>query len=28
VRPVVDAMVRTLGTSTVVAGQMVSVPTP
>ena len=28
VRPVVDAMVHTLGTSTVVAGQTISVPTP
>lgn len=28
VRPIVDAMVRTLGTSTVVAGQLISVPTP
>ena len=28
VRPVVDAMVRTLGTSTVVAGETVAVPTP
>jgi hypothetical protein len=28
VRPVVDAMVRTLGTTTVVAGQTVTVPTP
>ena len=28
VRPIVDAMVRTLGTSTVVAGQLLSVPTP
>jgi hypothetical protein len=28
VRPVVDALVRTLGTSTVVAGETVSVPTP
>jgi hypothetical protein len=28
VRPIVDAMVRTLGTSTVVAGQTVPVPTP
>jgi hypothetical protein len=28
VRPVVDAMARTLGTSTVVAGETISVPTP
>jgi hypothetical protein len=28
VRPIVDAMVRTLGTTTVVAGQSISVPTP
>ena len=28
VRPVVDAMVHTLGTSTVVAGETISVPTP
>jgi hypothetical protein len=28
VRPVVDAMVRTLGTTMVVAGQTVAVPTP
>jgi hypothetical protein len=28
VRPIVDAMVRTLGTTTVVAGQLLSVPTP
>ena len=28
VRPVVDAMVHTLGTSTVVAGQTIPVPTP
>jgi hypothetical protein len=28
VRPVVDAMVRALGTSTVVEGEMISVPTP
>jgi hypothetical protein len=28
VRPIVDAMVRTLGTSTVVAGELISVPTP
>jgi hypothetical protein len=28
VRPVVDAMVRTLGTTTVVAGQSIDVPTP
>jgi len=28
VRPVVDAMVHTLGTSTVVAGEAISVPTP
>jgi hypothetical protein len=28
VRPIVDAMVHALGTSTVVAGQIVSVPTP
>jgi hypothetical protein len=28
VRPIVDAMVRTLGTTTVVAGQLISVPTP
>jgi hypothetical protein len=28
VRPIVDAMVRTLGTSTVVAGQTIPVPTP
>jgi hypothetical protein len=28
VRPVVDAMQRTLGTSTVTAGQVLSVPTP
>ena len=28
VRPVVDAMARTLGTTTVVAGQTVAVPTP
>jgi hypothetical protein len=28
VRPVVDAMVRTLGTSTVVPGQNIAVPTP
>ena len=27
-RPVVDAMVHTLGTSTVIAGQTISVPTP
>jgi hypothetical protein len=28
VRPIVDAMVRTLGTSTVVAGETIPVPTP
>jgi LysM domain len=28
VRPVVDAMARALGTTTVVAGELVSVPTP
>ena len=28
VRPIVDAMVHALGTSTVVAGQVISVPTP
>jgi hypothetical protein len=28
VRPVVDAMVRMLGTSTVVTGQSIPVPTP
>jgi hypothetical protein len=28
VRPIVDAIVRTLGTSAVVAGQSISVPTP